>query len=174
VWPGGATQRGKIAEAWWLTSQFAEEIEADLQRYYGLDFVDLFVKGSRLTWRKLLILVHHLPPESAVNTAIRNQTPDSIMARNGSKLDPAMSSWSALESLIALLIDEVRQQTWAYIQMRSDKRIPRPASVPRPGLSARRERAIPLEVAQRMDPRLRGLSDEEAQAKLDEMLGVRG
>jgi hypothetical protein len=171
----GAHERGKIAEAWWLTSRFAEEIEADLHRYYGLDFVDLFVKGSRLTWRKLLVLVRHLPPESAVNTAIRNTMPESVMARAGAKNDPAKSSWSSMESLMALLIDELRQQTWVYVQSKSDKRIARPAPIRRPGINtARRERKISLEAAQRMDPRLRGLSEEEAQRKLDEILGVRG
>jgi hypothetical protein len=120
-------------------------------------------------------LVHHLPPESAVNTAIRNNTPESVMARAGAKHDPAKSNWSALESLLALLIDELRQQTWVYVQSKSDKRIARPTPIRRPGaVSARRERSISLEAAQRMDPRLRGLSEEEAQHKLDEILGVRG
>jgi hypothetical protein len=171
----GAHERGKISEAWWITSRFAEEIEADLQRYYGLDFVKLFVPGSGLTWRKLLVLVRHLPPESAVNTAIRNTMPESVMARAGAKHDPTKSSWSALESLVALLIDEVRQQTWTYVQSKSEKRVARPTPIRRPGVgTARRERSIKLEAAQRMDPRLRGLSDEEAQAKLDEILGMRG
>jgi hypothetical protein len=170
----GANERGKIREACWITSRFAEEIEADLQRYYGLDFVSLFVPGSGLTWRKLLVLVHHLPPESAVNTAIRNTMPDSVMAREGAKHDPTKSSWSAVESLLALLIDEIRQQTWTYVQSKSEKRIARPTPIKRPGIGARRERAISLEAAQRMDPRLRGLSDEEAQRRLDEILGVKG
>lgn len=170
---GGATQRGKIREVAWLTSSFTEEIEADLQRYYGLDFTDLFVPGSRLTWRKLLVLVHHLPMESAVNTAIRNGMPDSIMARNDAKQDPAKSSWSSLESLVALLVDEIRQQTWVYVQSHSEKRVPRPTQVRRPGLSVRRERTLTLEAAQRLDPRLRGLSDEDAQQQLDSIFGVR-
>jgi hypothetical protein len=168
-------ERGKIAEAWWLTSRFTEEIEADLQRYYGLDFIDLFVPGSRLTWRKLLVLVHHLPPESAVNTAIRNNTSEDVLSRAGAKYDPVKASWSAVESLLALLVDETRNQTWTYVQSKTDKRIARPTPIRRPGVgTTRRERAIPLEAAQRMDPRLRGLSDEEAQRKLDEILGRRG
>jgi hypothetical protein len=173
VWQGGATQRGKINEIAWLTSLFTEEIEADLQRYYGLDFTDLFIPGTRLTWRKLLVLIHHLPPESAVNTAVRNKLPDSIMARQGAKLDPAKSTWSSLESLMALLIDEIRQQTWTYVQSKSEKRVPRPTPIRRPGLPERRERTITLEAAQRLDPRLSGLSEEEAQRKLDNILGVR-
>lgn len=166
-----ADEHGKIAEAWWVTSQFADEIEADLQRYYGMDFVDLFLPGRSLTWRKLLVLLHHLPPESAVNTAIRNQMPDSVMARG--KGNPSMSRWSSLEMLTAVLIDEIRQFEWAFIQSRTDRKIPRPLPIPRPGLPTRPERAIPLAVAQRMDPRLRGLSDEDAQVVLDRVTGRR-
>jgi hypothetical protein len=104
---------------------------------------------------------------------MRNQMPDSIMARNKVKHDPAQDSWSTVESLLALLIDEVRQHTWVYMQSHSEKRVPRPVPIRRPGLSVRRERSVTLADAQRLDPRLRGLSDEEAQAKLDMMLGVR-
>jgi hypothetical protein len=100
--------------------------------------------------------------------------PESVMARAGAKHDPTKSSWSAVESLLALLVDELRNQTWTYVQSKSQKRIARPTPIRRPGIDTRRrERAISLQAAQRMDPRLRGLSDEEAQSKLDEILGVR-
>jgi hypothetical protein len=171
VWSAGQDVHGKIDEALWLTSEYPEEIEADLHRYYRLDFVDLWRPGSSLTWRKLLVLVHHLPPEAAVNTAIRNDVPEHELARRGSEANPEQASWSSLESLIALLIDEVRSQTWAYIQMKTDKRVPRPTPIRRPGVSGRRERTITLASAQRLDPRLRGLSDQEAQQRLDEILG---
>lgn len=169
--PPGPDVSGKIAEAWWLTSRFSEAIEADLQRYYGLDFVDLFVPGSGLTWRKLLVLVHHLPPESAVNTAIRNATPEDVMAAQGAKYDPKRANWSSLESLIALLIDEVRNNTWVYAQSMSKSKIARPSPIPRPGVSGRRRRTISLASAQRLDPRLRGLEEAEAQAMLDRIKG---
>jgi hypothetical protein len=98
--------------------------------------------------------------------------PDSIMSRKGAKLDPAESNWSALESLTALLIDEVRQLTWVYVQSHSEKRVPRPTQVRRPGLSERRERTLTLAAAQRLDPRLRGLSGDDAQQQLDSIFGV--
>jgi len=171
VWSQGQDVVGKIAEAYWVTSQYAEEIEADLQRYYGLDFIDLFRPGTMLTWRKLLILLHHLPPESALTTAMRNDTPEKILSRAEATADSAKSRWSGMETLLATLIDEVRTNTWVYVQAHSDQRVERPEPIRRPGLPARRERRMNLADAQKIDPRLRGLSEEEAQATLDRLTG---
>lgn len=106
-----------------------------------------------------------------MNTAIRNHTPDSVIAE--SKSDPTKSKWSSAEMMLAVVIDEVRQLQWMYAQAHSDKRIPRPDPIPRPGLPKRVTRAIPLAEAQKLDPRLRGLSDEEAQDMLDKFTGRR-
>lgn len=115
--------------------------------------------------------MNHLPPESAVNTAIRNSMPASNLARDSDGLDPARANWSSIETLTALLIDEVRQQTWVYIQSKSPSAVPRPSPIPRPGLPERALRPISLAAAQVLDPRLRGLSEEEAQDKLDAITG---
>lgn len=74
---------------------------------------------------------------------------------------------------MAVLIDEVRNLSWAYASAHSESKIPRPEPVKRPGLATRRSkrRAISMAVARRLDPRLRGLSDEEAQAFLDKVVG---
>ena len=64
LWRERPDDSGKISEALWITSRYAEEIECDLQRYYGLDYRDLFLRDTRLTWRRLLVLLRHLPPES--------------------------------------------------------------------------------------------------------------
>jgi len=122
-----------------------------------------------LTWRKLLVLLHHLPPESALTTAMRNDTPEKILSRAES--DPASSRWSGMETLLAALVDEVRMNTWVYVQAHSDKRVERPTPIRRPGLPARRERRMSLADAQMIDPRLRGLSEEEAQETLDRLTG---
>jgi hypothetical protein len=110
-----------------------------------------------------------------VNTAIRNTTPEDVMAERGAEHDPAKSSWSSLESLIALLIDEVRMNTWVYAQSMSKSKIPRPVPLRRPGVDAsgpvRRRKPISLADAQRLDPRLRGLGEAEAQATLDRLVG---
>ena len=167
----GTDVGGKIAEAYWVASRYAEEIEADLQRYYNLDFVDLFRPGTMLTWRKLLVLLHHLPPESAMNTAMRNDTPEKELSRSESSYDPAKGRWGSVESMLAVLIDEVRYGNWIYVQAHSERKVERPTPIRRPGLPARRERRMSLADAQRIDPRLRGLSEEEAQVMLDGLTG---
>jgi hypothetical protein len=104
-----------------------------------------------------------------MNTAIRNIMPEDRLAANAT--DPTKASWSAVESLFATLIDEVRQLEWMYAQSHSDNPIPRPKPMRRPGVDAKRKlRPMRLEVAQALDPRLRGLSAEEAQEKLRRLI----
>lgn len=45
-----------------------DEIEADLQRYYGLDLLDLY--RGRLSLRKVGVLIAHLPLGSATVAAL--------------------------------------------------------------------------------------------------------
>jgi hypothetical protein len=167
----GSYEFGKITEAAWAISQFAEEIEADLARYYRLELSDLFQPGSSLTWRRLLVLLKHLPPESAVNTAIRNRTPEDVLSE--SDHDPATGKWSTVETLLAVLIDEMRIWQWIYVQAHTDKKLPRPDPIRRPGVASRPKRRLALATVQAMDPRLRGLSPEETQSRLDELTGGR-
>ena len=126
---------------------------------------------TRLTWRKLLVLVHQLPPESAVKTAIRNEMPAHEWGRRSEDVDPATSNWSTLESLIALLIDEIRINTWVYVSAHTKDRVPKPEPIRRPGLPERPLRRIRLADAAKIDPRLRGLDATEAQEQLDAMTG---
>jgi len=169
VRPDGPAEPGKIRKALWITSQFSEEIEADFQRYYGLDFLEFYRPGRNLGWRKLLVLVDKLPPESAVNTAIRMQVSEDEMVR--AKPDPARAPWSTVEMLLALLIDEMRNLSWMYATAKTGKALPRPEPVQRPGLRRRSGRVISLDAARRLDPRLRNVPDEEAQETLDRITG---
>ena len=49
--------------------------------------------------------------------------------------DPARARWSAMETLTAMLIDEVRNLSWAYMSAHTEQSIPRPEPVKRPGVS---------------------------------------
>jgi hypothetical protein len=171
VWAERPDDRGKISEALWITSTYAEEVECDLQRYYGLDFRDLFLRDTRLTWRRLLVLLRHLPPESALNTAIRNDASESELARSSAQSDPTQGRWSATDSMLASILDEIRMGNWAYVQVHSEQSVRRPEPIRRPGVSGRRSKVMTLEDAMKIDPRLRGMEPDEAQSFLD---GVRG
>lgn len=105
-----------------------------------------------------------------MNTAIRNAMPEDVLASNAT--DPARSRWSAAETLLALLVDELRNLEWMYASAHSDQPVQKPIPIKRPGArGGRKLRAISLEVAQRMDPRLRGLSAAEAQERLRQITG---
>lgn len=105
-----------------------------------------------------------------MNTAIRNDTPEEVMAARAEG-DPTKARWSPLESMLALLIDEVRINTWAYVQSNSKSSVPRPDPIRRPGVTVRRRKTLNLADAQKLDPRLAGLGEAEAQAMLDRITG---
>lgn len=110
-----------------------------------------------------------------MNTAIRNLTPDDKLADAAG--DPTKARWSTMEGLLATLIDEVRQLSWVYASAHTDTKIPRPEPIKRPGVSGpsrRKLKRISLVDARRLDPRLRGLADAEAQTKLDRLTGRGG
>jgi hypothetical protein len=161
---------GKIAKALWLVENCPEEIEADLQRYYGVNFVDLFRPGTELTWRRFMVLFGQLPSDSATLTFIRNSIPeDELAARRN---DPKRAPWSPTESLLATVVDELRTVVWMYAQAHSKAKIPRPEPIERPGVRTGRVRRFrPISELKAMDPRLRDLSDEEALAKFKELTG---
>lgn len=102
---------------------------------------------------------------------MRNDAPEAELAKGGAKYDPARGRWSALESMMAALIDEVRLNTWAYVQAHNEQSVPKPEPIRRPGVTGRRGKLMPLVDAARIDPRLRGMSEEEAQWFMDKVTG---
>ena len=116
------------------------------------------------------MLIDQLPVEAALNTAIRNGMPEDQILENAG--DPVKARWSAMESLMATLIDEVRNLIWTYQSAHTTQAIPRPESIRRPGVGKTRKlRRITLSDARKMDPRLRLVRDEDAQDVLDEITG---
>lgn len=167
--PESPDDYGKINQAFWLTETFPEALEADLQRYYG---TDLRMLGAGLSWRRMLVLVENLPPESALMTAIRNTIPEDELAARESH--PERAPWSALETLLAVLIDEVRSLTWVQVQKASQENVPRPEPLRRPGVRGgprRRLRVLTGDEARKLDPRLRGIPDDKIQETINGMIG---
>jgi hypothetical protein len=145
----GAYEHGKITKALILIARFEEALEADLQRYYQTDIRELWKAGG-LSWRRFLVLVEHLPPESSFCTAARNMLPEEATAN----ADPLKARWSSVEMLLALLVDEVRNNTWTYAQSMQKNRIQRPKPVARPGTMKKRRQLTEHQRAM-IDPRLR-------------------
>lgn len=102
---------------------------------------------------------------------MRNNMSESDLAKSGAVSDPAQGKWSHIEILLATLIDEIRSINANYVQAHSEHKITPPTPIRRPGATARRGKLMSLAEAQKIDPRLRGLSEEEAQATLDIIAG---
>jgi hypothetical protein len=157
VRPAVKDEHGKIRKALWVTERYGEEVEADLQRYYQIPLSSL---GADLSWRKLLVLVEHLPPEGALNTAIRNATPEAELA--AAVGDSAHAPWSTLETLIASLIDELRQLSWMYSTVHSKTAPKKPEPIRRPGVTGRRHgKLMRISEIRALDPRMRNMSDDQ-------------
>jgi len=103
-------------------------------------------------------------------TAMRNSVPEEQLFSG--EFHPEFAPWSSLESLVALLIDEVRNLTWVQVQSRTDSKVPRPEPVRRPGASRKKAaRVLNLDIVRTLDPRLREVPDEDVQDVLDRMTG---
>ena len=72
---------------------------------------------GQLTWRRLAVLVAHLPRESAT-----------VRAQHGEVVE-----WGATEHLLAHVVDLLAASNWQRAQQRSKTRITRPKPLPRPG-----------------------------------------
>lgn len=83
-----------------------------------------------MSWRKLRVLLVHLPAESATMSAIRRASP---VPPEGD-VDPDAGRWSQSEMLLAELVDEVRRNSYYLLMINGGKRLKPPKPVPRPGV----------------------------------------
>jgi hypothetical protein len=96
-----------------------------------------------------------------LNTAIRNATPEHELAQATG--DASRAPWSTLESLVAALIDEVRQFAWMYSAVHAKNTPKRPEPIRRPGSTGRRHGGKLMRISEirMLDPRMRNMSDDE-------------
>lgn len=123
-------------------------MEADLQRYYWIDFRDLWRPTTVLTFRRLHVLLNGLPPESLWWTALRREAPAQVTAAG----DIDGIRWGTLHDLLAALIDATNGVQWTLASVNSKKKIPAPKPFPRPGASSRPRRGM----SQRSRDRING------------------
>lgn len=83
-----------------LLREFGDDLEADVQRYYGIDIADLW-RGS-LSLRRLYVLIERLPV-------------DSIAARRiASEGDDTLAGWTLRDVLLARVVDEIAALRWQF------------------------------------------------------------
>ena len=126
-----------------------------MQRYYGIDLLDLYRPSRELSLRKIGVFVDHLPPESATVTALRNSVTPEVAAMSGVGADPAAAQWSVAEMLQATMIDELRQFRHMYLQAHSDRPLgPPPEPLARPGVGGKKRSKLTLKQRAMLDPRI--------------------
>lgn len=97
-----------------------------------------------MSWRRLRVLIQHLPPESATWTALRNATDPAVLAAQAEKGEPEKGRWSQQEQLIATLVDAIRRLEWVLICVNTEKKSKRPdppEPMRRPGAGPRKKKA---------------------------------
>lgn len=135
-----------------------------------------------MTWRRLKVLLDHLPPESATKTAIR----DGMTLEQWERLPQLQSwgSWSHTESLLATNADRLARIEWTLVALQSEKgkAPPAPEPMPRPGVgggplaaAAEQDRRESLRVMAVLKARqlAHGAppTPEQVQTVLDELMG---
>lgn len=89
-----------------------------------------------MSWRRLRVLIQHLPPESATWTALRNSLSDEELAEQADKGEPEKGRWSQQEQLTAALVDATRRVEYVLICANTDSKAKRPKApepIRRPG-----------------------------------------
>lgn len=89
-----------------------------------------------MTWRRLRVLLQHLPPESHTMTAIRNATPPEELDRLADDSAAEHGRWSRVEHLLALVADRLARIEYVLVLANTDgkgKRITPPEPIDRPG-----------------------------------------
>jgi hypothetical protein len=93
-----------------------------------------------MSWRRLRVLIQHLPPESATMTALRNTMSPEELAEQAEKGEPERAPWSQLEQLVAVVADRVAAVEHVLICANLDKKAKRPRPpepIRRPGAKAK-------------------------------------
>jgi hypothetical protein len=102
----------------------------------GLDLGDLFRPGGRLSWRRLGVVVGHLPPESATKTALRDELADGDLAALVGAPRHGHGPWSHVELLLAGVWDSVERLIYVQYQRAGAKNVKAPEPLPRPGVGS--------------------------------------
>lgn len=91
-----------------------------------------------MSWRRLRVLIQHLPPESHTMTALRNAMSDEELAEQADKGEPEKGRWSQTEQLLAVLADRLARVEYVLICAHSEKKQDPPEPMRRPGAKPRK------------------------------------
>ena len=104
---------------------YGAALYADLRRYYGVNVVGLFSDPPELSPAEVLALIEGLPLGSTF-AALAGGVPDS-------------AGWDTNSYMLASVIDAVRENTYANMQVRTKKKLKQPTPVAVPGSKPRKK-----------------------------------
>ena len=134
---------------------------------HGTDLRDLWRPGggaSRLTWRRLRVLVDGLPADSLTWSAVRDAMTDDELVGLSEKEQAGHGRWSRTELLLAAVHDQLadmRAEAPHVAGAPGDPKYPQP--YPRPGVTGR-DGVTPIR--RDGDSKQRGITAEEAEMLL--------
>ncbi|MFE9432311.1 hypothetical protein [Streptomyces sp. NPDC006640] len=89
-----------------------------------------------MSWRRLRVLIQHLPSESATWTALRNSLSAEELAEQSEKGEPEKGRWSQSDHLLAVIADRVARLEYVLISVNTEQKSKRPKApepIRRPG-----------------------------------------
>jgi hypothetical protein len=87
-----------------------------------------------LSYRRLWLLIKHLPPESWTQTALRDSDLDDLDELVAPEPEDRFGPWSHADYLLAGLRDEVARLTYVTARVNGQDKWPEPEPHPRPGV----------------------------------------
>lgn len=97
-----------------------------------------------MSWRRLRVIIQHLPPESHTMTALRNATPEQALEEQADQGEPEKGRWSQADQLLAAVYDRLGRIEYVLICANTEskgKRPPVPEPLRRPGAQPRKPKA---------------------------------
>lgn len=117
-----------------LLEKAGTEIYADLLSHYGVNVSGVVADPPEISPSEVLALIENLPAGSAALAVVSGVT-DSV-------------GWTTETYLIASLIDAVKENTFANMQVRVKKRLQRPERTPVPGMAPAKKKNSFVAMAQ--------------------------
>ena len=105
-------------------------MEADLLRYYSIELVDLW--RGRLSFRRLALLIRHLPSDSWTQTKLRDENENELVEPD-TDAPRSFGPWALENYQLAQLRDEIAALRFVVAHTAGNKDYPEPAPTPRPG-----------------------------------------
>lgn len=108
-------------------------MEADLLRYFAIDLMDLW--RGRLSFRRLAVLIRHLPSESWTQTALRDEAEhEPAEPAENEAASFTGQPWALTNYQLASLKDEIAHLRYVVARTAGNDKYPTPTPTPRPGL----------------------------------------